>query len=168
MKEIKLTKGYAAQVDDETYKWAKMLKWSAQVRQLSTGLNIYARRNIRTNGHTKAYYLHRMITGVKDGEYVDHIDGNGLNNRKSNLRICTQQQNTSNKRPMPGGSSTWKGVSWDKKSKTWYSYIMVYYKRIPIGHFTSEIDAAKAYDRAALEHYGEFAKLNFPPKKRKK
>jgi hypothetical protein len=92
---------------------------------------------------------------------VDHIDHDGLNDRRSNLRICTQRQNLYNSRPK-GRSSRFKGVCWDKARQRWVVYIRYGGRNRFIGQFADEIEAAKAYDRAAASLFGEYAYLNFP------
>jgi hypothetical protein len=94
--------------------------------------------------------------------FVDHIDHNGLNNRRSNLRLCTAQQNARNHRPQLRGSSKYKGVSWRQDGKVFRALIWHNGKSINLGRFKNEIDAAKAYDKAAKKYFGEFAYLNFP------
>ena len=98
------------------------------------------------------------------GMVVDHIDGNGLNNRKSNLRICTKAQNVHNSRPRTNTSSKYKGVFWNKANKKWSATIHKGDKWTYIGGFDDEKEAARAYDRKAAEFFGEFAYLNFPEK----
>jgi len=98
---------------------------------------------------------------LRKGMVVDHLDGNSLNNRKSNLRVCTVSQNHQNRR-WTYGSSRYKGVWWNKKMKKWVAGITLKRKYIFIGHFADEVAAAKAYDRKAAELFGEFAYLNFP------
>ena len=92
---------------------------------------------------------------------IDHINDNGLDNRRSNLRICSQSQNLMNcRKPKTLFSSKYKGVSWVQKHKRWKVSIAFKGKRKYIGHFLSEIDAAKAYNKAAEKYFGEFARLN--------
>jgi hypothetical protein len=105
--------------------------------------------------------MHRQITGAAAGLVVDHIDNDGLNNRRSNLRICTIKQNSRNSRS-PGGASRYKGVSRDKRHKKWRVKIICNGKRISVGYFANEIKAALAYDEHAKELFGEYAYLNFP------
>ena len=102
--------------------------------------------------------MHRLIMNAKQGQLVDHKNRNGLDNRRENLRLCTQSQNLHN-RPSIGGTSKYKGVS--KVGNRWRSYIWKNYKRTHLGYFSSEEDAAKAYDKAAIKLIGDFAYLNF-------
>lgn len=98
---------------------------------------------------------------------ASHIDGNGLNNQRYNLRICTKQENLRNQKPIRGGSSKFKGVYLSKAypkygiKSVWRANIGKDGKAIFLGGFENEIDAAKAYDRAALKYFGEFARVNF-------
>jgi hypothetical protein len=94
---------------------------------------------------------------------VDHIDHNGLNNCKANLRLCSIAQNNRNVISANRGISKYKGVSWNKILKKWSAAVQLNKKRFYAGHFTDEIDAAKAYDKKASQLHGEFACLNFPP-----
>lgn len=114
----------------------------------------------------KMLKLHRLLMGVTDPKVkIDHIDGDGLNNCRSNLRAATNQQNCFNStkpNTVRPPSSLYKGVCWDKARDKWHVGIKHNYKKINIGRFDSEIKAAQAYDQKAMELFGEFAKLNFP------
>jgi hypothetical protein len=105
--------------------------------------------------------MHRVITNAPAGKVVDHIDRNGLNNRRCNLRICSAADNSRNS-VKKGKSSRYKGVSWNKKNKKWFSSIKYNRKFLHIGYFENEIAAAKAYDKMAHKLFGQFAYLNFP------
>jgi hypothetical protein len=155
MKTLHLTKGYVTIVDDETYKWASQLKWYAQEDRNNL---VYAK-----HGYPRVS-LHRLILGAQPGEFVDHIDGDGLNNRKRNLRICTNSENSMNRRPQKG-TSIYKGVYWHKDNKKWRARIRLNGKLIFLGYFNNEITAARAYDKKARELFGEFANLNFKSRK---
>jgi len=104
--------------------------------------------------------MHRLILKAQKGQQVDHINGNGLDNRKDNLRFCTSSQNYQNSRKRKNCSSKYKGVWWHKQSKKWQTGIVLNYKNYHLGYFTNEIEAAKAYDLTAAEFFGEFARLN--------
>ncbi|MBN1124206.1 MAG: HNH endonuclease [Sedimentisphaerales bacterium] len=106
--------------------------------------------------------MHRLIARPPDGMVVDHIDHNGLNNTRANLRVCTPQQNSRNRRSQ-SGRSKYKGISYDKRYKRWKARIRFQNKYIHIGTFRDEARAARAYDAKAAELFGEFACLNFPP-----
>lgn len=107
--------------------------------------------------------MHRVVAKTPDGLECDHINSDSLDNRKANLRTATRLQNSWNrsKSSKPGYSKS-KGVTFDKKMQKWLAQIRVRGKHISHGRFKDEIQAAKAYDKAAKKHFGEFAKLNFP------
>jgi hypothetical protein len=104
--------------------------------------------------------MHREILNASDGMECDHINHNGLDNRKVNLRLCTHQQNCFNKKPQPNNTSKYKGVAWNDESKKWQASIMHNGRKIHIGYYDYEADAAIAYDDYAAELFGEFAYLN--------
>jgi hypothetical protein len=106
--------------------------------------------------------MHRQVTNAPKGLVVDHINHNGLDNRRANLRLCTKQQNNCNSRSFRHKTSNYKGVFKEKGSKKFRAYIRFNKKPVHIGMFELEIDAAKAYDKKAKELFGEFAYLNFP------
>ena len=157
VKRIKLTWGRYAIVDAEDYEKLKDYKWCT-----IQGSRTFYAKTFRLSGAILA--MHRLILDAPKGLYVDHIDHNGLNNRKSNLRLCTNQENLRNKLPRPGCSSKYKGVSGSKARNKFRANIYLNRKAIHLGYFDSEIDAARAYDKKAHELFGEFAYLNFPDK----
>lgn len=106
--------------------------------------------------------MHKFLT---DWPKTDHIDGNGLNNQRRNLRPCTTAQNAANQTQQKGRSSLYKGVSWRKGRNKWRAGIKVNGKQINLGDFTNETEAALAYNKAAAEHFKEFARLNTVPKR---
>lgn len=108
--------------------------------------------------------MHRLITGAEPGVLVDHRNGDGLDNRRHNLRTCTHTQNMQNRKMHSNNRSGFKGVYQHrgKGSNRWYAQLRVDGRRIHIGAFPTPEDAARAYDEAALRHHGEFARLNFP------
>ena len=106
--------------------------------------------------------MHRQVMKYEGELFVDHINGNGLDNRKDNLRLATPEENKHNSRKRGGrGQSKYKGVTLDKKKNQWRVRIGYKGKRIFLGCFDDEIEAAKAYDGSAKELYGEYARLNF-------
>ncbi len=108
-------------------------------------------------------YMHRIIMNPPDGKQVDHINGDGLDNRVENLRIATSSENNYNTGKQSNNTSGYKGVSWHKTRKTWQVLIGVGGRLIRIpGVFNSAEDAARAYDEAAKKYHGVFARLNFP------
>lgn len=113
--------------------------------------------------------MHRLILGIDDPRVeVDHIDGNGLNNVRSNLRIATRLQNARNLSRRSDNTSGFKGVSWRAKKGDWRAYIVCNGRQSHLGCFDNAEDAARAYDRAALERFGPFARLNFPAQPRER
>lgn len=155
MKLIKLTNGMHAQVDDEDYDKLKNYRWYFY----KNGNNYYTLTNIKQNGRYVTKQMHVMIMGTPKGMHTDHIDGNGLNNQKSNLRICSCAENTWNSRSIIG-SSRYKGVNWHKETRKWQAKICVNRKQIHLGVHSSEKEAALAYNEAAKKHHGKFARLN--------
>lgn len=160
MKEIALTRGLVTVVDDEDFVALSVYKWYAKKRD---HLYYAARNETLPDGRRRTILMHIAILGVVG---VDHADGNGLNNRRYNLRPCNQAQNQGNRRKIGtrNCSSKFKGVSWNVRLQKWAAYIRKNYKRIHLGFFSDESEAALAYDAAARKHFGEYAKLNFGDK----
>jgi len=160
-RKIPLTKGKFAIVDPEDYHQIRECKWYAH----KSPHTFYAVRSL-TNGKKekrKNAYMHHMVIDIPAGMYCDHINHNGLDNRKANLRIATHTQNVWHRRKFRRPSrSKYKGVDWAKDMKRWRARITVNGRRIYLGSFDNEIEAAKAYDRAAKKFHGEFAMPNFP------
>jgi hypothetical protein len=122
------------------------------------------KRGVKREGFV--LFMHRLLLSVARGRVVDHLDGNGLNNQKVNLRQVSTRQNQMNRRPNQAGrprSSRYKGVSRTGKCTTWQAKIVVEGKRVPLGRFKREVDAARAYNKAAVEYFGEYARLNDIP-----
>lgn len=162
-KQIELTQGKVALVDDADFERLNQFNWHA--RKSSTTDTFYAIRNVSVGPYKqRTVLMHREILSVPTGMFPDHIDGNGLNNQRVNLRVCTHKQNSYNQAGKRGGSSRYKGVSWNKGGRKgkWQTEIKIGDQRIYLGKFDSEIEAAKAYDAAARKHFGEFARCNFP------
>jgi hypothetical protein len=159
MKTIELTQGYTCTVDDADYELVSKMKW-AITNHGRAGKCIGS--STTPSGKT-TILMHRFILGITDTNvFVDHIDRNPLNNCRSNLRIANQNQNQHNRRANLVGTSIYKGVSKQKNVKKYKAQIMAENKLIYIGMFSSEIEAAKAYDEMAKKLHGEFACLNFP------
>jgi AP2 domain/HNH endonuclease len=150
MKTIDLGRGVVTRVDDEDFARFGALGWRAQI----SGNTVYA---VRTS-HGKTTYLHRQI--FPDAERVDHRDNDGLNNQRYNLRACTQKGNSANARKLKFGSSRYKGVHFYKRHGSWMAYIHPNGRKIHLGYYATEGEAALAYNFAALHHFGDFARLN--------
>lgn len=164
MRIVKLTHGMTARVDDADYERVSRHNWHVKTRETSKSIRHYAGTNLRRGPKAADGYrwimMHRFILNEPDGE-IDHIDGDGLNNCRDNLRVCTHAENMRNRRTY---------------SETGYLGVTVKYRAIKrgrgswkaalgkrsLGHFSSAEAAARAYDAAATKEYGEFARLNFP------
>ena len=160
MKEIPLTQGYVALVDDCDYERVSAHKWHAEPVPRLSGICVYAQRTFRLEGKTCAIRLHRFLICPPPGLVVDHKNGDGLNNVRDNLRICSRSQNQWN-RKQQNGKSQYKGVYLDLRNGKWVSQISAHGQRKHLGCFCAEIDAAREYDKAAVEIFGAFAQLNF-------
>jgi hypothetical protein len=160
-KEIPLTQGKVAIVDDCDFEWLNQWKWLAHNNH---NLNWYAKRTDYHGGLRKeVIIMHRLIIGAEKGQYVDHKDRDGLNNQRGNLRFCTKAQNAQNMELGSRNTSGFKGVSRDH-GKQWRATIRENNRQYRIGHFPTALEAALAYDVAAKRLHGEFARLNFPEK----
>lgn len=152
-----------ALVDDADFLYLNKFKWQA----LRIRNKWYAKRD-RVVGDVggKCILMHREIFKISGGNkiQVDHINGDGLDNQKNNLRLCSNQQNNCNKSKYKTNTSGYKGVTFDKNSKRqkrWMAQITFSGKRLALGYFKDRLDAAKAYDEKAKELFGQFAVLNF-------
>jgi len=152
-RRIRLTQGLFARVDPADYPVLAVHKWSA-ARQ---GRSVYAVRSVGG----RQVRMHRVITRAPKGLVCDHIDHDGLNNTRANLRLCTRAQNARNQRRRTGGSSRYKGVTWHKNERKWHARIGHRGHCLFLGAFVSERSAARTYDRAAIRLHGPFACGNF-------
>lgn len=150
VKQLPLGGGVYAYVDAADYKWASKHKWSC--------LNGYAGRHVKG----KAVYLHRLIMKPPKGKIVDHSDGNRLNDCRSNLRNCTGPENACNRPKYIGSSSQYRGVYYCKRESRYYATIRFAGKLRWLGYYDDEVEAARVYDRKAVDLGIEFARLNFP------
>lgn len=157
--EIKDAKGLIALIDKEDFEKVSKYKWNGHKKPYDKTWYFSASIKISRDKY-KRLELHNLIMDCPSGLYVDHIDGNGLDNRKQNLRICTFTENRRNRRKHKPFSSKYKGVL--KDNDCWRGCIWNEGRSIYLGCFNSEIDCAKVYDAAARELHGKFASLNFP------
>jgi len=155
LREIPLTRGMTALVDDGDFEMLSGFKWHAT----STG---YAARSVWAGGRKVPCYMHRMILLPDPGQEVDHINRDPLDNRRSNLRTATSAENRRNTGPWSTNTSGYKGVYWFRRDHNWTAHITKNYHAQHLGYFDNARDAALAYDAAARDLFGEFAWVNFP------
>ena len=148
MKYIELTQGKKAIVDDEDFEELSKSKWYTH------------RKYAACHQKNPMVVMHRIILGAKKGQQVDHINGDGLDNRRENLRFCTQAENQWNRRKQKNNTSGFKGVVLNQITGKWVAQITVKGKAMNLGYFVEKKDAAETYDKAAFRYYGEFARLN--------
>lgn len=156
MKKVRVSNTFAL-VDDQGYELVSRYTW-----QLWKGpqRSVYAVTSASLVSDWSSYCrMHWLIMGSKS---IDHKDGNGLNNRRDNLRLATKPQNAANSIKRQKASSRYKGVTWSSANGKWKAQIMKDRKNISLGNFTSETEAAKAYDGKTKQLFGEYARLNFP------
>jgi AP2 domain len=150
--------GRVALIDDEDYDLIAAYRWTLWERETRGRTNgPYAWCRMRRGGKEIRPFMHKLITGWPR---TDHIDHDGLNNQRSNLRPATPAQNIWNQRPQLNHSSRYKGVTWHRGVRKWQAMIRPGGRSIYLGVFDSEVEAALAYDMAAIEEYGDFACLN--------
>jgi hypothetical protein len=136
-----------ARVDPEQFAVLSGFKWYVN--------NNYARNR-------KLGYMHRFIAQAQPHEEVDHINGDPLDNRKTNLRCCRRIENSRNTSSHRDGASKYKGVYWHRQRSRWHAQIKIGERRVSLGLHSNEEDAARRYDEVAAQHFGVFARLNFP------
>lgn len=152
---IPLSRGLFTIIDDGDFKKVSKFKWFTSV----CNGKFYATTHIKN----ETIRLHRFVTKAKKGFDVDHKNSVTLDNRKSNLRVCTHSENLMNRKSISSNNTSgFRGVTWSKNARKWDARLMKNYKHIYLGLFKTKKEAALAYDKAALEHFGEFANLNFP------
>lgn len=163
---------YVAIVDADAYDYLSQFHWNASLRLDSRGCSyVRARRTDRSSGRTVVIDMHRVVWErangpVPEGLTVDHIEHGefgALDNRLSNLRLATRKDQQGNRRKSRlATASRWKGVQFERRTGKWAAAIVIKGSGKSLGQFESEEAAARAYDSAALKHFGTFAKLNFP------
>lgn len=156
MKKIKLTQNKYALVDNKDYVDLSKHKWQAE----KSGKTFYAVRTIRTPKGRTCLQMHRYIINAPKGMLTDHIDGNGLNNQKKNLRLATASDNARNRGKQKNNTSGFKGVSYCKRDNVWRAQIRVFYKDIILGAFKEKELAYKAYIKACKKYHKNFANYN--------
>lgn len=149
-------------LDCDDFRWARFFEWHIEHGGSREHPIAYVYRPCRFQDKVVHLKMEREIMDTPDGLVTDHINHNGLDNRKGNLRICTQAENVRNKRKSAGKSSQYKGVCWNKQQSRWRAYIAGGERYRYLGNFKNEEDAARAYDKAARDQYGQFACCNFP------
>lgn len=158
MRKIAITQNKFALVSNEDFKELNQFKWRLKRVMPKKYKEIdYVIRGTRKNEIT----MHRQITKAPKGMDVDHINGNGLDNRRENLRVCTHAENLRNKIKSINNTSGYKGVWFNKVGKKWIVHLYFDGKNHHIGQFDTKEDAAMAYDISAINKFGEFAKTNF-------
>lgn len=171
MKKYKLMHGIEYSDDDIPYTKFPLTNYTNTLVDeddihIIEGLNIkhrgrYAVVFYRSGENKKPEYLHRIITSCPPGLVVDHINGDGLDNRRANLRVCSYAENLRNAfKTKRATSSQFKGVCWNKSSKRWQANIYIESRLRHLGNFNDEREAALAYNLAATKHFGEFARVN--------
>lgn len=151
---VTLTKGYVAVIDAADVPLVEGFNWCAKVGKNT----IYAKRADYTKPKMLTVLMHRVIAETPDGMDTDHADGDGLNNRRANLRVATPSQNNKNQRIRADNTSGFKGVSWFKPHGRWRAQIGVNGKLRPLGYFITAESAADAYAKASSELHGVFGR----------
>lgn len=149
---IRLKTDHLVLIDSKDYDEFVKYNWGIQ--------NCDNRLYVRVFSGGKIIYLHRLLLNPLDEEYVDHINGNGLDNRRCNIRVCTHSQNAANAQLSKNNTSHYKGVTWDIGHNKWRAQIRLNRKTIYLGLYTIPAEAALAYDVAAKKIFREFAKTN--------
>jgi hypothetical protein len=155
---VPLTKGYEAIIDAEDAKLIGQWNWHANLG----GKNVYARRKVKkceVDIEGRYMFLHRELLKPGTEIHVDHIDGNGLNNRKENLRLVTSHQNCFNRKINSNSTSGLKGVTWNKKDQRWRAQIRFDGEKIFLGNYKCPNEAYAAYCKASADLHGEFGRI---------
>lgn len=159
MNYIELNHRQVSIVDDGDFEWLNRFTWHAKLR--SDGRGFYADHAWRLpSGRVHHIRMHRMLLKTPVGQRIDHVDGDSLNNQRANLRFCTASENGGNARLNRNNRSGFKGVFWRWDCCRWRVSITVEHRKFCVGHFSTLLEAAQAYDEAAVKFYGEFARTN--------
>lgn len=161
--EVPLTQGQHALIDEEDAQMVMQYRWSVR-----RGRHTWYAVSYRGRGrHARPVFMHRLLMGLEGRRArsveVDHVDGNGLNNTRANLRLATRAQNARNHRRSAANTSGYMGVSWHAGSRTWCVQIRAQGRALRVGLYRDLDDAARAYNEAARRYYGPFARLNDVP-----
>lgn len=158
MIEIPLSQGKVAIIDEADFDRVSQYNWQAELARSGIW---YAKTRIQDGcGRRKTVRLHQFILNA-NGAVIDHVDHDGLNNTRANLRTVTKRENRQNSRKRTPGLSSFKGVTWKSSHNKWNARITIEGKTKHLGYFDSEIEAATAYDAAARQHFQSFAHTNF-------
>ncbi len=161
IKEIPISRGLVTLVDDIDFPRLNNYRWYAWKPKECSSFYV-VRNHLVTDEPTASTKMHREILNAPKGLRVDHIDGNGLNNTRANLRLATHQQNMCNRPANANNKSGFKGVSWFNRDSKWVARLETNGKVIFLGYFDDLEEAARVYDAAARKHFGEYARCNFP------
>lgn len=154
IKEIPLTRKKVAVINKNDFQLVNQFKWHASAYGYAVSDQRYKLG--------KYLFMHRLIMNAKEDEEVDHINGDKLDNRKSNLRICTRTEQLRNTKKRSDSTNKFKGiVKRPNRNKPWHARIKVNKKEISLGYYVTQEEAAKAYDQAAIKYFGKFARINF-------
>ena len=151
---VSLTKGYTAIIDAADAEAVGLWSWNVRIKP---GGLVHARRTHRVDGKKTGIFMHRFLIGAPADMLADHINGNGLDNRRGNLRLATSSENRRNSRTPSNNTSGYKGVSWRAKDKKWRASIAVLGKQTQLGHHLTAELAHQAYCEAATKLHGDFA-----------
>lgn len=146
-------------IDDEDAGIVCQYKWYASYAKGNQ--SFYAKTTVKkSNGNRTSMFMHRILIAVLGGQFIDHANGDTLDNRKTNLRVCSRKENNRNRKLQRTNTTGYKGLKWHSRLSKWEARIGVDGKYKYLGLFKEKEDAARAYDKAAVEHYGEYAHLN--------
>lgn len=157
MKKIKLTQNQFSLVDDEDFDFLSKNKW--QAARTKRGDTFYAGRTFWLKGKKTKIFIHQVVMNPPKGYVVDHINGNKLDNRKSNLRVCTNSENLKNQGLRSTNTSGYKGVFFLKRERKWRATIKCNYKQYYLGEFLDKEEARQAYIKACHKYHGKYANI---------